>query len=309
MPLSSPSDHTDPVAAPPAHPVHALLRAEIARALGILGATAAPDDTAVHDVRRCLKKARAQLRLLRSGFDDITYRREDAALRDAGRTLAPVRDAHSLVAALDVLRERHARALRAANLAALRKRLLARHAQAQARLRAPDRIADCVRMLRDCDERLQALAPAWPERLLIASGLQRIYRNGRRALRSARKQDTPDALHDWRKHVKYLLNAVLALQEIQKVAPSDVSRSADRIADWLGDDHDLALIDALVGRAVREQALRTVIARRHAQLRKRALKQGAKLYDGKPRKFTAALLRRLLPPVTLAVVRSSRPAA
>ncbi len=43
---------------------------------------------------------------------------------------------------------------------------------------------------------------------VAGSGLQRIYRTGRKAFAEARAVRTTEALHEYRKQVKYLFNAI-----------------------------------------------------------------------------------------------------
>src|ERR1700728_4201356 len=62
-----------------------------------------PSDVAVHRARKEIKKSRAALRLLRAALPEATYRREDAALRGAARTLNAARDARVLVRTLESL--------------------------------------------------------------------------------------------------------------------------------------------------------------------------------------------------------------
>ena len=63
-----------------------------------------PDDAAVHDARRELKRARALLRLLRATLHARVYRGADLLLRDAGRSLAQARDVAVLAMALERVR-------------------------------------------------------------------------------------------------------------------------------------------------------------------------------------------------------------
>ena len=84
-------------------PAHALLWQQSAAALSCL--VLGPFDARrVHAARKALKQARAALRLLRPCLDAAVYRRENLALRDAGRALAPLRDARVLLDAADRLR-------------------------------------------------------------------------------------------------------------------------------------------------------------------------------------------------------------
>ena len=56
---------------------------------------------AIHDARRCLKRARALLRLIRPGLEESDYRREAERLAGIGKLLSGARD-------LDVMRQTRA---------------------------------------------------------------------------------------------------------------------------------------------------------------------------------------------------------
>src|SRR5262249_36409668 len=62
-------------------------------------------DEAVHEARKCFKKIRAVLRLVKPAIARKDYRRENVCFRDAGRPLTEVRDAKILVETLDKLAE------------------------------------------------------------------------------------------------------------------------------------------------------------------------------------------------------------
>src|SRR6478609_6021350 len=57
---------------------------------------ASKDDvaSAIHDARRCLKRLRALIRLVRPALGDGVYRRESESVASTGRLLAGVRDVH-----------------------------------------------------------------------------------------------------------------------------------------------------------------------------------------------------------------------
>ena len=65
------------------------------------------DDQAVHDLRKRFKRIRAVTRLVRPEIGDKSFRKLNEAIRDAGRALAPLRDARVLVSALGKLPKRH----------------------------------------------------------------------------------------------------------------------------------------------------------------------------------------------------------
>ncbi len=254
------------------------LRAAIAEALERLEQPRISDDS-VHEARKALKKARAALRLLREGLDDAAYRAENAALRDAGRHLSPLRDSRSVLTALDALRRRYPEALRPPGFGELRNSLKTGPGPALPRQPA--------RLLRRSLERAQQPDFARIGSGPLGHGLQRIYRKGRKALAEAQSARTSEALHEWRKQVKYLANALQLLYGAQGGRPRKLAKRAAKLAGRLGDEHDLA---ALSQRARVPKSLQPLIGRRRAKLRKRSFALGEKLYGKKPGRFIGSLL-------------------
>ena len=104
-----------------------------------------------------------------------------------------------------------------------------------------------------------------------------------------RNELTAEALHEWRKQVKYLLNAGMGLRPSGKDSVPKVLQRADRLAHQLGDIHDLVVLSKEVAHADREtldsgarKTLQTLIADRDARLKKRAFRLGEKIYRRKP---------------------------
>jgi CHAD domain-containing protein len=279
----------------------ALLHAAVGKALKQLTAARPIPDEAIHEVRKSLKKARAALRLLREELSDTAYRRENARLRDAGHLLTPLRDAKSLIDALDSLQKRYASKLPDSGLAPLHEILHANLAKAHRHFhpgpgRGSAELNNCVKVLKNS----LAMAKRWESRAIepvyIGSGLRRIYRKVRKARAEAEADPTVERLHEWRKQVKYLLNAIDGLRS-KRSNGNGVKKTlkrADRLADLLGSDHELAMLASEIdqgGRtwaAVDPAVIRTLhrfIDCRRMKLQKRAFKSGRKLYDQKPRQF------------------------
>ena len=255
------------------------LRAAIVEALERLERVP-PSDRSVHEARKALKKARAALRLLRDGLDDATYRAENTALRDAGRCLAPLRDSKSALAALEALRERYPGKTRALGLGKLKRSLGGGSERALPKQPVP--------LLRRCLERMEKRDFARVGAGTLHRGLRRIYRKGRKAFAEAHSTGTTEALHEWRKQVKYLANAlhiVYGNDELKKIA-----KSAAKLAARLGDDHDLAVLNGRTSGLKRQrQGWQPLIERRRAKLQKRSFALGGKLYRRKPGRFAERL--------------------
>lgn len=252
-------------------------------------------DESVHAARKAIKKARAALRLLREGLDQEDYQKENAALRDAGRCLSPLRDAKSLMDALNAFCDRHPAELRHPDYICLTRHLRAkRMARRRDLFHAPDTLRACIQSLRACRARVRLMKPSSLDLVTVAAGLQRIHRAGRRTLAGARQAGTPEALHEWRKQVKYLSNALSALDVSTSSQLAKTEERAGELADQLGDDHDLAELaryfaldaDSTIDAAARKN-LAKLIERERAKLRKSAYALGAKIYDEKPKHFVA----------------------
>src|SRR4051812_47720035 len=199
------------------------LRAAIGDALGHLQRLPLSAHS-LHEARKALKKARAALRLLRDGLDEAAYRAENAALRDAGRHLAPLRDPKSALAALDALRERYPGKTRLLALGKLRRSLEGRPERA-----LPMQPAG---LLRRSLERAEKADFARFGTEPLERGLRRIYRHGHKAFAEAQSAGSTEALHEWRKQVKYLANALRIVYGHDKL--KKIAKRTEKLAGRLG---------------------------------------------------------------------------
>jgi CHAD domain-containing protein len=245
---------------------------------------------AVHETRKSLKRLRALLKLLRADLGEQRFGHENAVLRNSARELSQARDTAVLVDTLDDLLERFPAELGARKgVRRLRSGLTARRERSGVRAEA---VASVLDELRASRLRLYAWDPGHCGEEHVIAGLERSYRQGRRRWRVARRSrpGRPGhavAMHEWRKRAKDLRYCA------ETFGLGGVARRAERLGDTLGEDHDLALLDALVrdhggrlgaGPASRK-ALRKAIAKRRRRLRRRALARGAELYAGKPKRW------------------------
>jgi CHAD domain-containing protein len=256
------------------------------------------DEWTVHEIRKVLKRLRALMRLLRHRLGPKRFARENAALRDCGRRLAGARDAEVMLSTLDALSQRHpAKLADSRGVELLHAELLAeRDRAAAAAIRDPWLREAVAGELHAARARVAGWDLTARDAKLVEPGLERLYREGRRDLRSARRGKDSESLHRWRKRVKDLRYMAETLDRGDKRVRR-VARRADRLGEVLGEEHDLALL----ARAVRERrkrfageraarrALLKLIARRRAKLRRRALRDGERLYRRRPRAFVRRL--------------------
>lgn len=266
------------------------LRRQIAAALAALRGKAPLSDDTVHEARKQLKRARASLRLLRGAIGESEYARENARLRDAARPLARVRDAKVLLAAVERLLEDEKKARRRAALVRLRRAL------ADDRLGLRGQLQDSG----DLEEVERSLVAArravgqWrlAGRSAARDGVRRIYRKGRKALAAAESDPSDEHLHESRKQVKYLGNAIELLGAERSPGLAKLMERVRRVDDELGDDHDLALLESRIATLPADDPAETLLSRiesRRRKLQKKALRQARGLYRRKAGAFVERL--------------------
>jgi CHAD domain-containing protein len=271
-----------------------VLLLELGEAARIARDEGRPADDRVHDVRLCLKRARAVVALAAPHVGRAA-KRDNETLREIARGLGPARDEVVARAALMRLGRGLGRAV--ASSAALRRRLL--HALAA---------TDAARSLREAAPRLDAALRAagrWKVahgRRAARAGVERTYRRARRDSRRARAVDDDTCFHEWRKAVKRLGYQAAFLSSRAPDALDGAGRLKE-LGRVLGDLHDLAVLRAVVAdearddgaRAGRAALLRLVDARARS-LRRAARALGGPLFSARPsaigRRLEASWIRR-----------------
>ncbi len=254
---------------------------------------------AVHETRKRLKRLRAVLRLARDAVGEETYRRENASFRDLGRRLSAARDANVLVETLDGLRERFADELPPKASDALRARLKREHRRALDSLQKDEATVGAVTgeleeaRMRTADWTLE------PEGFEgLEPGLRRIYRRGRRAMRSAAAEPTNENFHEWRKRVKDLWYVAQITRAAAPKRMTRLAKQAHQLSDLLGDDHDLAVLRSYIEAHPRSfddtasrRALLGVLDRRRQSLQQEAIDLGRRVYKAPPKRFARSVER------------------
>ncbi len=247
---------------------------------------------AVHNARKSLKRLRALLRSLRVAFPKRLFRVENQRLAAAGRKISPLRDLHVQLRTLGRLR-----AAPGPTRDRVERQLLRRQSSFTRRIPALRRkVREMLRVSRQC-------IAAWRLRKAtagdLAAGLQRIYKQGRTACKRARRNPTPQNLHEWRKKAKLLGYGFELIQGLGAGKVSEMIRRANEMTDALGDDHDLFMVSEALRQEHRSAPARDFrpLARRISDKREKlqikAFKLAARLYREKPAPFGKRLDRYL----------------
>ena len=284
---------------PLAESLAAVAREQLERALGDLDdGDPATLDERVHDARKCLKKTRALLRMVRPSLSKAAFNRENAVLRDAGRTLSQARDQAAVLECLDrIKRERPSLTGSIVKLEHVLQTTATASTEHSVRQLEPTRL-----LLRTSLERLPHLIERHVAPGALRRGLRDSHRRGRRALRDAGKAPSPEHFHEWRKRVKdHWYHLRLFGQTWPKLLETQIDE-LEKLSELLGDEHDLnvlrprllALTDRLSPFDV--ETLLQAIDLRIDRDRRRACALGARVYAERAGSFARRLSTYLTAP-------------
>lgn len=257
-----------------------------------------PIEERIHDARKRFKEARALIRLFRSalaGDFDV----ENRWYRDAGREISPFRDATAAVEAAESLgrdtRREIGRAAMRRLLKIVRGRRDAQYANPQ-ELRS--RLENITAQLPIGVARIHDSVPVPAEGgfELIASGLRRTFRDGRRAMDTAYASGDEAAFHEWRKRIKDHWYHVQLLTAVWPEIMQPRAKALRDLSQLIGHHHDLAVVRALIagspeafGGPVEALRISDLLQRRQHELAEKARPIGSRVYADSPQQFTAQM--------------------
>lgn len=274
--------------------VRKVARQRIEKAVNALCVPESGYGEGVHQARKRFKEVRALLRLVRKPLG-AEFKQESQRLRDLGRVLAQTRDAGAMLESWDLLAKRFPDVFAEADFRKVRQRLAVRARAEHADAGLGERIAQVIAQLHSITEDLEH----WPLEKqgfdLLRAGIRRTYTDGCEELAKARLDRSAEQLHEWRKRVKDHWYQTQLLSPIWPSLMRLRSQTLKRLADMLGDDHDLAMMHQLMqtepslfGDETLRQRLDRAIEQRRNELQKSAFELGEKLYLEPP----SMLLRR-----------------
>ena len=253
----------------------------------------APDrrDEAVHEARKSGKKIRAIIRLIRS---DLARggECENAAIRDAGRSLSEFRDAVAMVETFDELRTRYRDKARPEAFARVRAALERRREDARHRLAASPVLKDAASAFDKTREEVRRWPAGAAGFSAIESGVAEIYSRSRKAFADARKHSSAGVWHEFRKRTKDHWYLIRLLEGLWTDVMDAYEKSVKQLETWLGDVHNLVVLSELIeaepdfygGRKLSDEVLDAVRKYRR-ELRRDALSLAERIYEEKPRDF------------------------
>ena len=197
----------------------------------------------VHEARKDFKKARALLRMVRKDLGEDSFKPANIAFRDAGRELSLLRDSWVLHATVLGLADRYGNLLAEGVFDTILNRLNLRYERLLKEFCDSRRVRErLLATLDEWEEPIRSLPVSATDFKAFHGGIRKVYKRGRNAADRARTATDTEALHEWRKRVKYLY---YQLGYLEKLWPEELSAYAgglNELADLLGQDHDLAVL-------------------------------------------------------------------
>lgn len=256
-------------------------------------------DDRIHATRKRMKQVRAWIRLFRGALGD-EFAIENRWCGDAGRELAPYRDATATATAIENFPPK---------LRADLGRRAVRHLRRLAKQRH-DVIYSDGDETRGRMENVAAQLPIAAARLInstagridgfasIREGLSRTARDTRKAMKEAYRSGQAAAFHEWRKRVKDDWHQTQLLSLACPTELADRQKALDRLSHILGDHHDLEVVRDLVLEEsetfdpAEAKRIRKILRDRQGELAARAGGIGKRLYKERPLRFVHRIEKR-----------------
>lgn len=272
----------------PEQALHRIGRQQLKRALLALSSDMQQGERAIHETRKCLKRIRALLRLMRPGLTGADFKSENARYRDISRRLSATRDAQVLTQTLSKL-EHYAEGQDASALMILRGYITATSGQS-ARELSPELIDTACNQLTSAKEAMANLRLTQPGPEIIEKGLARAYNKGCCNFRLAYHGGNSESFHEWRKtvqlHWRHMSLTSLSCGELFS-ARIEAARELSQI---LGDAQDLSVLIGHIAQlptcvmpSWQVEKLLELSCARQQQLRALAHPRGAQLFAASPK--------------------------
>jgi CHAD domain-containing protein len=252
-------------------------------------------DAGIHDARRCLKRLRALLRIIRPALSDADYRKQSRNLAEIGRRLAPERDRIVMLATLSKIERKFGPLPQGAPErvgAALADQV--RPSIRGAKVQKRKELLAGLRQSGEFFKRLKRKRIA-PEHL--SEGIERSYRRARQAQRHSFRDPSDEAFHSWRKAVQQHWRHMQLMSRAWPEVLGGRASEARELSRLLGEDHDLAVLATFTKKfaagEVPADGRRKIIAccrAWQAELRDLAKFRGARLFAEPARDLSARIM-------------------
>jgi CHAD domain-containing protein len=268
---------------------------QIDQALSYLRSPGDDLDKAVHESRKCFKKLRGLLRLVRKEIGEEIYQRENKTFRDAGRLLSDLRDSAVRIKTLDTLIENSGLANDDDSFLTMRQTLVIFYNATHQRVIVEEQaLPKTIAVVQSARTRVNKWPVETDSFTAVAGGLRKIYKRGRNRFEDAAAVSTSEAFHEWRKRVKYLWYSMRLLQSIWPEPMAVLADEIHDLSDYLGDANDLAELLKIIENQPKiindnNREIISYIDNKQTALQEQAFQQGEFIYAELPDLFISRM--------------------
>jgi len=252
---------------------------------GHLRNTADPSGS-IHETRKCIKRLRALLRLVRAAIGEKPYAQENRALQQMGHLLSPARDGEVMRLTLAKIETR---------LSGNRQVIVDRLRERLDHMASPETEEIRGKVLSSLGRAKRRFAQIKVQNSgfdALEAGLHATYRKGKRALTQAQMKPDDEAFHDLRKSVQQHWRQMLLVSRAWPEVCRARASAARDIAQILGEEHDHAVLaafaDAHRNNGLADDEIDIIhqdCRARQLELRNLALPMAKRLFAEGPRRF------------------------
>jgi CHAD domain-containing protein len=252
---------------PLANGLKRIFQEQIQSALKLCRHPAKERGVTVHEVRKHLKKLRAALRLTKNEVGKNRWAKEDLFLREIGRLVSDLRDAHVRYQTLIQLRDDAKQQFpRIEELLSMERESFSAAFAGWQKQAIPK-----LKRVRERLSKWPLSGITWKQ---ICGVIAKSYQRGQNRLAKALKKRDPESFHAWRMSVKELWYQLRILRPLNRLVLEEIASDAKTLGELLGRAHDFAFLLARLDRERGDQALYDELV----QLQKLIRKRGKRLH-------------------------------
>jgi CHAD domain-containing protein len=254
--------------------------------------------TAVHEIRKKLKMLRALLKMLRFSGDLKKYEQANILLRDLGRLMSEIRDAHVRNITLNEIDLNNG----LKNFDRIVQEIIETNTLQIKQLEEVYFVKFNVfnrvtKKLQTCDQITDFLDSCSFDRVKILEGYSKTYEDGFNSFFTAFVYPSSELLHEWRKRLKDLNSQSIYLGAYLPAMDINLSEM-DMLSDILGEDHDYWMLnDWISGQTWSDINLPAIhkfvekVEEKRAKLQRSAEYYGKNIYSIEPANYRIQLLK------------------
>jgi CHAD domain-containing protein len=244
-----------------------------------------------HIIRTTFKFLRSIWKLSREIAGERNYLNENRKLRDAGRTLSPLRDRYIQVKTSQKIQSRIQDTIAKKQFGALTQYLQSQPGPSLEK--CEELLKEAAVELNQFEQTFEKIVFPKKEWKAIQKALICSFQGSRKAMRAACKSETDEDLHEWRKKCKYFNYQIRLFIPLLDPHIQKACKRLGKLQDKLGTDHDAVILKEFIKthklpKNIQKAKLIPVLEEYRNPLQKKIRKLGEKVFRNKVKKLLNA---------------------